>query len=501
MSLLSPLRRLLTRLVPGGDLTEKTLKSGIWATITNIVDRGLQLLMVAILARMLSPADFGLLGIALLALTAFKRFSKLGFDEALIQKGSADVDTYLNTYWSIEIIRGAVLAGLLFLAAPFVAAFFGEPRATSILRVIAITPVLLGLRNPGIVYFKKNLDFHKQSIYTLSGSVTNFVVALAVALATQSVWALVFGYVASDAARLLASYLTHEYRPWPELNLDAARDLFGFGKWLTASGIVYFIINQGDDAVIGWVLSAASLGLYQVAYQFAKAPATEISQIISSVAYPAYSQLQDDIPALRSAFYRTLQVTTFIAFPASIGIATIAPTFVRAVFGAQWMPMVPVMQLVAIYGLFIALGSAYSPVWKAIGRPDYMMKVGVFRLVMTAAVIIPATQQFGITGTAAAVLGIYIFPVMPIDVYLVLKSVETSLGRLLKELSYPAVASLIMGGVVLWLQDTLALGSVALELLILISAGAAIYGAAVAVLETQLHWGLRQTFRNFMSAM
>jgi len=140
-------------------------------------------------------------------------------------------------------------------------------------------------------------------------------------------------------------------------------------------------------------------------------------------------------------------VTTFIAFPASIGIATIAPTFVRAVFGAQWMPMVPVMQLVAIYGLFIALGSAYSPVWKAIGRPDYMMKVGVFRLVMTAAVIIPATQQFGITGTAAAVLGIYIFPVMPIDVYLVLKSVETSLGRLLKGLSYPAVASLIiMGG-------------------------------------------------------
>jgi PST family polysaccharide transporter/lipopolysaccharide exporter len=501
MSLLSPFKRILARLVPGGDLTERTFKSGIWAAMMNIADRSLQLVMVAILARMLSPADFGLLGIALLTLTAFRRFTKIGFDEALIQKASANVDTFLNTYWSVEIIRGVVLAGLLLLLAPVVAGFFDEPRATPILRVIAITPVLLGLRNPGIVYFRKNLDFHKQFIYTMSGSVTNFVVALAVAIATQSVWALVFGYVAADAARLVTSYVTHDYRPWPELDFAAARDLFGFGKWMTGSGIVYFIINQGDDAVIGWVLSAASLGLYQVAYQFAKAPATEISQVISGVAYPAYSQLQDDIPALRSAFYRTLQVTTFIAFPAAVGIGTVAPTFVRAVFGVQWLPMVPVMQLVAAYGLFIALGSTYAPVWKALGRPDFMTKIGVARLVLTAVIIIPATQQYGIAGTAAAVLGVYIFPIMPIDVYLVLKSVETSLGRLLRELSYPAVASLLMGIGVLWLQDTLTLGSVLLELVILISVGAAIYGVAVAVLETTLRWGLRQTFRNFVSTI
>nr|WP_197431187.1 oligosaccharide flippase family protein [Halorubrum sp. CBA1125] len=270
MSLLSALRQLLTRLTPGGDLTEQTVKSGIWATVTNILDRGLQLLMIAILARMLTPADFGLLGIALLTLTAFKRFSNIGFDQALIQKASGNVDSYLNTYWGIEILRGIVLAGILLLIAPLVAAFFSEPRATPILRVIALTPLLLGLRNPGIVYFRKNLEFHKQFVYTMSGSVTNFVVALAVALATQSVWALVLGYVASDAARLLASYAIHGYRPWPEFDFDVARDLFGFGKWITGSESVYFLINQGDDAVIGWVLSAASLGLYQVAYQFAK---------------------------------------------------------------------------------------------------------------------------------------------------------------------------------------------------------------------------------------
>ncbi|SMO53792.1 lipopolysaccharide biosynthesis protein [Halorubrum cibi] len=501
MSPLSALRRVLTRLTPGGDLTEQTVKSGIWATITNVLDRALQLLMVAILARMLSPADFGLLGIALLTLTAFKRFSNVGFDQALIQKASGNVDSYLNTYWSIEILRGIVLAGILLFIAPLVAAFFSEPRATPILRVIALTPLLLGLRNPGIVYFRKNLEFHKQFVYTMSGSVTNFVVALAFALTTGSVWALVFGYVASDAARLLASYAIHGYRPWPELDLEVVRDLFGFGKWITGSEIVYFLINQGDDAVIGWVLSATSLGLYQVAYQFAKAPATEISQIISSVAFPAYSQLQDDIPALRSAFYRTLQVTMVIAFPAAVGIATVAPTFVEAVLGTEWTPMVPVMQLVAVYGLLIALGSAYSPVWKALDRPDYMVKLGALRLVLTAIIVIPVTREFGIAGTAAAVLGVYIFPVMPIDVYLVIESVETSLGRLLREMSYPAAASLLMGGVVLWLQATLTLEWAILELIVLVTAGAAVYAVAVAVLETQLRWGLRKTFRNFAGAI
>ncbi|WP_199241257.1 polysaccharide biosynthesis C-terminal domain-containing protein, partial [Halorubrum sp. SS7] len=152
-------------------------------------------------------------------------------------------------------------------------------------------------------------------------------------------------------------------------------------------------------------------------------------------------------------------------------------------------------------GLLIALGSTYSPVWKALGRPDYMVKLGAFRLVVTALIIVPVTREFGIVGAAAAVLGVYVFPVMPIDVYLVIKSVETSLGRLLREVSYPAVASLLMGGVVLWLQATLSLPWVFLELLVLVAAGGAVYGTAVLVFETQLNWGLRETLRNFAGAI
>jgi PST family polysaccharide transporter/lipopolysaccharide exporter len=501
MSLIGRIRQLLSRLTPGGGLAEQTTKSGIWAVFTNVADRALQLLMVIILGRLLSPSDFGLLGIALLTLTACRRFSKLGFDEALIQNSAVNVDSYLNTFWSMEFIRGLLLAGVLLVSAPFVASLFSEPRAEPLIRVIAITPVLLGLKNPGIVYFKKDLNFHKQFAYTMSGSVVNFTVAVALAIATRSLWALVIGYIASDAARLVASYLTHDYRPRPALKLDAAKEMFGFGKWMTGSGMIFFLVTQGDDAVVGWLLTAASLGFYQVAYRFAVAPATEISQVISTVAFPAYSQLQDDISQLRAAFYRTLQVTAFVAFPISIGIAVVAPTFVEATFGQEWIPMVPVMQIVAVHGLLIAVGATYAPIWKALGRPDLITKLGVIRLVSTGLLIVPATQEFGIVGAAGAVLGAYVIPIVPLDLYIVVQSVETSLGRLLVELSYPAAASLLMGGVVFWLQNALALNSALLELGLLIAVGAGVYAAAVAVLETQLRWGLRDTFGRFMNTI
>lgn len=501
MSLLGRIQQLLRRLTPGGGLAEQTTKSGIWAVSTNVADRALQLLMVIILGRLLSPSDFGLLGIALLTLTACKRFSKLGFNEALIQNSAVDVDSYLNTFWSIEVIRGFLLAGVLFLSAPFVASFFGEPRAEALIQAIAITPVLLGLKNPGIVYFKKDLNFHKQFAYTMSGSVVNFVVAVALAIETQSVWALVIGYIASDAMRLVVSYLTHAHRPRPAFRMDAAREMFGFGKWMTGSGMIFFLINQGDDAVVGWLLTAASLGFYQVAYRFAKAPATEIAQVISSVAFPAYSQLQHDIPQLRAAFYRTLQVTTFMAFPASVGIGVVAPTFVEATLGQEWLPMVPVMQIVALHGLLTAVGATYAPIWKALGRPDLITKLGALRLVATALVIIPATQEFGISGAAGAVVGVYMIPIVPLDLYIVVQSVETSLRRLLVEMAYPAVASLLMGGVVFWLQETLALRSALVELGLLMIVGAGVYAALVVVLETQLQWGLRDTFGSFVNTI
>lgn len=488
-------------LLPGEGFAERTVKGGIWMTVTNVADRVLQIVLLVILARLLSPADFGLMGIALLTLGALRRLSRVGFQEALIQRIEADVDDYLHTTWTIEAVRGLALAALAYLAAPFVASFFGEPRALDVLRVVALSPLLTGLRNPAVVYFRKDLDFHKEFAYVMSGSVVNFGTAVALAVAYQNVWALVIGYVAADATRLLVSYAMDRFRPIPELDRQYLGELFAFGKWITGTEGLQFLISEGDDAVVGYFLGAASLGLYQVAYRIAKAPASEVAIIVSSVTFPAYSKLQDDVDSLREVFFKTVQVTTFISFPVSVGIIVVAPVFVPGFLGAEWVSIIPVMQLIGVYSLCISLGATFGPVWKALGRPDYVTKLSALRVVLMAALIVPATQQFGIIGAAGVVVGLYVFPMMPIDVYLVVKSVETSFARFSREISYPLAASTAMGGAVYWVDQAGFVASPVLEFILLVAVGGVAYVLAVGVLETQFGWGLERSFRTVMSAV
>ncbi|WP_332898234.1 lipopolysaccharide biosynthesis protein [Haladaptatus sp. CMSO5] len=491
---MSRARGLIRRLLPGDSLADKTIKGGIWVTLSNLTDRGLQLVLLIILARLLEPADFGLMGIALLTATALRRLSNLGLNQALIYQREDDVDHYLNTAWSMEITRGLILAVVTFAVAPFVAALFHEPRALPILQVVAISPLLTGIRNPGVIYFQKNLEFHKQLVYQLSGSFTNFVVAVAIAVAYGSVWALVLGYVLADAARLVVSYVAHDFRPSLAFDLPAARELFGYGKWVTGGGIITFLYSQGDDAVVGWLLNATSLGFYQLAYQFAMAPATEIAAVISSVAFPSYSKLQDDVPALREAFFQMIQVSTAVSFPLAVGIVAVAPTFVIAFLGPVWEPIIVPIQLIGVYAFLVSMNMTFGPVWQARGHPDYATKVSTLRTIFLALIIIPATLQFGIVGTAGAVVATYLVPSVPLDIYLVVKTVETTYARFFREIAYPLIASLSMGGAVWAAQSFLTLPPL-LEFVVLVLVGAAVYGAIVLVLMTRFGWGLGKNLR------
>jgi PST family polysaccharide transporter/lipopolysaccharide exporter len=429
-------------------------------------------------------------------------FSRLGINESLIYNADADVDRYLDTAWSMQAVRGVALAAIVLVAAPFIADVFGDPRATDVLRVIAVSPLLTGFRNPGVVYFRKHLEFHKEFVYKLSGSLLNFLVAIGIALLiVRSVWALVAGYVVADATRLLASYALHDHRPRPVFDIGLAGEMFSYGKWITGQGIVQFLITEGDDAVVGILLSSAALGFYTTAYRIAKAPATEITQIISSVMFPTYSKLQDDVDELRDAFFRTVKLVTFLSFPVGIGIAVVAPTFVRAFMGTEWLPMVRTMQFVAFYGILVSWMATFGPVWKAIGRPDYAPKLGALRLVVMAAFILPAVRQYGIEGAAMVVLGVYIFLNAPLNLYLVSTSVDTTVRRLLAAVSYPAAASAAMGATVLLIRRTVALGAPVLEFVLLVATGAASYLIAVAILELRFGWGIERNVRQVLDAV
>ncbi|EMA63694.1 lipopolysaccharide biosynthesis protein [Halorubrum lipolyticum] len=494
------LRALLDRIVPTGSVFDRTIKSGIWVGGIKAASRLMQILMLIVLARLLAPRDFGLMGLALLSVSATRNFTKVGLNAALIQRKTEDVDDYLDTTWCLEAARGLLIAGILFLLAPVIASFFSEPRATPLIRVIGLGPLLVGLRNPGIVYFKKDLEFHKEFLYQVSGGFVQFFVGVGYALYSPTVWALVFAFVAADAFRSLLSYVIHDYRPWPSFDVGAAKELIDYGKWITASSMVYFIYSEGDDAFVGWFLSATSLGFYQYAYRLADTPSSEVSEIIASVSFPAYAKLQDDPDEMRRALLATTRVTAFLTIPMAFGIAAVAPSFVPVVLGSDWTPMIAAMQLLALFGMFHSITRNFGSVFKAIDRPDLNAKLGAVRVVCIAALIWPLTARFGIEGTALTVVLVYVFPMIPLDVYVISRVTAVRARAFYREWAYPLIAAGTMFGLLRYAQRLTDLSPV-VELALTVPAGAAIYLAVSYVLDRQLGWGIQRNLRSMLGAL
>jgi len=486
---------------PTGDLATRTARSGVWLSISNISQRILELVALLVLARLLSPAAFGLIGVALLVLTAMERFSELGFTSALIQHRDEDIDQYLDTAWTLQILRGVLLAGILFGLSGPAAAFFDAPRVEPILQVIAVIPILVGLENPGVVYFQKDLEFHKLFLRLASKTLVYVTVTISLAFVWGTVWALVVGRVAAEVVSLLVSYLLHDYRPRPGFDLAAAKELVNFGKWIFAGSIVYFLNDEGGDFVIGWLLGAASLGLYRVSYRLALTPASEVTGVISTVMFPAYSKLQDDVRAVRETFLRTVQLVAALTFPISVGIVVVAPLFVRAVLGPQWTPMIGVFQVLTVYGLLLSLSGSFSPVWLALGHPDYSAKIGAARVVAMGVLVYPATTTYGLLGAAGAIFAAFAFVAFPIDIYVSKDLMDMRIRQYLRELAYPAVAAGTMGLVVWRVRDAVVLESALLELFGLIVLGVVVYFLAAAALVKLFGWKIDENVRGVFSAL
>lgn len=447
------------------------------------------MLSLVVLANILGPREFGLMGIALLTYNSLKQFSELGISSALIQQSQENIDSYLDTAWTLQLGRGIVVAAILFVGAPAVAWFFDEPRVTLLIQVIAISQIMVGLVNPSTVYFQKDLELHKHFAFGMGASVAKFVTSVSIAIVYESVWALVAGFVVADLAKLIASYLLDDYRPRPDVDMTVVRELIGYGKWITAKRAISFVLTNADDAVVGRLVSTTGLGYYQMGYRFAKMPTMEMSRSFSTVVFPVYSKLQDHPDELADALLRSLRLLSFVAFPATAGILLTAPSFTVGVLGPEWEPTVPIMQIVAVYGAFAALTSVFGDVWNAIGRPDFHPKINAVRLVLTGIVIIPATIRYELVGAAGAVVGVYLLT-LPVQFHVLVRCIEISHRDLLGELAYPALASAAMGLVLLGVRELVSPEPVIVEFGLLVVAGILVYLPVVVVLNTFTGWNI-----------
>ncbi len=388
---------------PGPKLSQRVLHAGLWSFALRLVERGFGFVRTIILARLLAPEDFGLMGIAMLMVSLMEAFTQTGFSAALIQK-KGDIRPYLDTAWTIDLFRQGAVAMLLLLCAPLIATFFEAPAATSIVRVTAVTVLISGLTNIGIVYFQKDLEFQKRFAYQASQTLADITVGITLAFLLRSAWALVFGSLAAAVVRVLASYILHSHRPRVRLDWAKAKELYLYGRWVLLNSAIFFVLLRGDGAVVGKLLGPAALGLYQMGRNVAEMVTREIAQVVSTVAFPAYSQTQDDMTRLRRAYFLTFDVVGAVLVPATVVIALLAHPITNVVLGEKWGAVASVLPALAVSACVRAIGATGASLFLATGRPRLDAQMSVMRAIVMFSLIVPFTLSWGLTGTALAVM-------------------------------------------------------------------------------------------------
>ena len=464
----------------GQSLTVRAVNGAAWVFGGKIVARLLTVGRWVVLARLLAPEDFGLFGIVMLAIATLDTFSQTGFDAALIQR-KEDTAPFLDTAWTVKVVRGFFIAALLFAVAPAVGWIFADYRAVPLLRVMCVAVAIDGLANVGVIYFRKDLQFHKQVIYDLVGALVALVVGVVLAYRLRTVWAMVWAGLASSVAQSAASYLMHPYRP--KLRFDRARatEMFSYGRWVLGASVLILLLRNGDNAFVGKVLGAAALGIYQMAYRISNLATTEITYTVSAVAMPAYSQMQGDVPRLRRWYIKVLSGCLLLATPLAAGTAAVAPMLVAVVFGPQWLPALAPVQILCIFGLLRAAQATAGPLFYGNGNPEILTRSTALEAVFMVGLIWPCTARWGVSGTCIAVT---------VAIFISLFYVSAKVAQVL-QMKVRGLAACVMGGmlpglamfaVVSALAQIVAPGVLGLAVLVLVGVGG--YAALLGLLLT-----------------
>ena len=462
------------------DVKRKMVKGAAWLVMFKLVERGIGFVSTLFLARLLVPADFGLVAMATSILAALELLSMFSFDLALIQNQNAERRHY-DTAWTFAVMFGIFNALAMCVAASAAAAFFGEPRVEGLMYALALSPLLQGFDNIGVVAFQKDLELHKEFWLGLTKKAVGFVVTISVAFLLNNYWALVAGMVATRVTSLVLSYFMHPYRP--RLSLAAAGELFHFSKWMLLNNLLIVLNNRGTDFVIGRMSGARSLGLYSISYELANLPTTELVFPISRAVFPGYARLAGDKEQLRRAFLQVIGLVALLTVPAGAGIGLVAEPLVYLLLGPKWMDTVPLIQVLAVFGIVRSLHGPTGSIYLALGKPKVIAALQCVQLIVALTLMLFLIPKFGVIGAAWALLAGACLAMMA-NFTMVLNELAMSATDLMKVLWRPLVSALVMALVLMVLVQAFGrteatVGASTLRLLAMIGIGALTYGATV----------------------
>ena len=431
--------------------SERTAWSVVWAFAGTAASRLLWLGALAILARILAPRDFGLLAFALVYITYVETVADLGTGSALIFWPERREEAAQVTFVS-NALAGLGWCAVTLLAAPWIADFFNSPEGVPILRALALSFPLKFLGTTHDAICQKDMRFRTRLIPEVVMAAGKAGVAVSLALAGFGVWSLVWGQLAGLAAWTAALWLVVPWRPkwrWP--SSDLARPMLAYGRGIVAVNVLAAVTHHADLVIVGRMLGARILGLYQMAYKVPEMTVIVSVWVVSKVLFPAFSRAHASGEEVGALYVGALRWIALLTVPASLGLALVAEPLVVTVFGERWREAAPILQALALYTGLRALGAHAGDVLKATGRPGLLAAIAVAKAVLLVPLLLLAARS-GPVAVALTMAGVTAVTLL-FNVIAVCRLARVRPGDLLAALRPSLLAGAGMAAAVLALPD------------------------------------------------
>lgn len=376
-------------------VSNRFIRGAAWMLVAKLLERGLGLVSTLILARLLLPADFGLVSMAAPVIALVELLGAFGLDYALIRSRESS-RAILDTAWSMKVCIGLVLGSVLVLVASPAAAYMREPRLESIVRWLALGVTIQSFENIGMVALRKNLQVGQDVALLLIKKLASLALAATAAVLLANYWALVIGTVGSRMFGVLVSYRLTEFRP--RLSFAAWKELFSFSAWLFLNNVVSFVHHRASEIIIGRNLGSSQLAFYSVSMDLASTATGEAMSSISRVAFPAFSKISDQRERLAHGLQLVLAGLASFSLPIGTVIAILADPLITLLFGAKWHPAAPVLAQIAPSMAVIGVFSQISYVYMSLNQPRAATGLSA---VLAAVLLTAASLLFPIYGIAA----------------------------------------------------------------------------------------------------
>ncbi|HVO88967.1 MAG TPA: lipopolysaccharide biosynthesis protein [Casimicrobiaceae bacterium] len=450
-----------------------------WMVLFKVLDRAIGFIGIVVLARLLVPADFGLMTLAASLIAMLEVLGAFGLDTALIQRADASSQHY-NAAWTFNALFGIGTGVLTAALAVPVAALYGDQRLVPVMLVLALGRAIGGFENVGVVKFRKELRFEREFRYLIAKrAFTSLVVTLPAALLLRSYWALLIGNITGTCLAVALSYAMHPFRP--RFSLRTLRELMHFSKWLFMSNAVETLYLRFFDAIVGRFAGASGLGVLSVARDLARMP-YEFAAPIHRAVFPGYVQLASDRALLRRSYVRVTGILTLVMLPAGVGLCVVAEPVVYVLLGAQWSSAIVVVQILAINGalsLFMATAHYAS---LAVGMARASNLVLVVHLLVALPFLWWLLPALGIAGAAwSLLLGSIVS--LPFNLLLLSSAMQLRWRDLWRVCWRPLAASCVMLAAIVLLREAWPMPTAAsariFYLAIVCTTGAIVYGATI----------------------